>query len=230
MPRHVAIIMDGNGRWARRRGLHRLEGHRRGVQAARRIVNAARELCLQVLTLYTFSKENWGRPSEEVRGLMDLLEYYLQEVEQEIAGSDIRVRTIGEIADLPLRVQRPLQSLVHRTRSKRGMLVNLALSYGGRSEIIDAVGRLYRDLREGRVRAKKITPALFSRYLYTRGVPDPDLLIRTGGEFRLSNFLLWQIAYAEIIVTKTLWPDFRKRDFVRCLLEYQKRERRFGRV
>ena len=230
LPRHVAIIMDGNGRWAERRGLQRVEGHRQGVKAARKIVNAAREVGIPVLTLYTFSKENWNRPQKEVEALMSLLEYYLEEVHQEIEKHDICVRALGEIQDLPSPVQQSLQRLIDRTRSKKGMLVNLALSYGGRTEILRAVLRLLDDVKEERVSRQEITSELFSNYLYTQGLPDPDLLIRTGGDFRISNFLLWQMAYTEILVTRVLWPDFRKRHFIRCLLDYQKRERRFGGV
>lgn len=220
--------MDGNGRWAKRRGLTRVEGHRQGVQAARKIVNAAREIGIPVLTLYTFSKENWNRPQQEVQALMSLLEYYLEEVHKEIEEHDIRVQAIGEMEDLPVPVQQSLRRLIDRTRSKKGMLVNLALSYGGRAEIVRAVSHLLEDFEQKRVSPKEITPDLFSGYLYTHGLPDPDLLIRTGGDFRISNFLLWQMAYTEIVVTRVLWPDFRKRHFIRCLLDYQERERRFG--
>ncbi|MBI4208715.1 MAG: isoprenyl transferase [Deltaproteobacteria bacterium] len=230
LPRHVAIIMDGNGRWAKRRGLTRVEGHRQGVQAARKIVNAAREIGIPVLTLYTFSKENWNRPQQEVQALMGLLEHYLEEVHKEIEEHDIRVQAIGEMEDLPAPVQQSLRRLIDRTRSKKGMLVNLALSYGGRAEIVRAASRLLEDFKQNRISPKEITPDLFSSYLYTQGLPDPDLLIRTGGDFRISNFLLWQMAYTEIVVTQVLWPDFRKRHFIRCLLDYQKRERRFGGV
>lgn len=222
--------MDGNGRWAKRRGLTRVEGHRQGVQAARKIVNAAREIGIPVLTLYTFSKENWNRPQQEVQALMGLLEHYLEEVHKEIEEHDIRVQAIGEMEDLPAPVQQSLRRLIDRTRSKKGMLVNLALSYGGRAEIVRAASRLLEDFKQNRISPKEITPDLFSSYLYTQGLPDPDLLIRTGGDFRISNFLLWQMAYTEIVVTQVLWPDFRKRHFIRCLLDYQKRERRFGGV
>jgi undecaprenyl diphosphate synthase len=223
-PRHVAVIMDGNGRWARKRRLPRIAGHRAGIVSVREIVESSAHLDVQSLTVYAFSKENWKRPKAEVDFLMDLLREYVRKELDELRANNVRVQAIGRIHDLPKMVQEELARAVTATRDNTGLVFNLALSYGGRAEIVDACRGL---LRDG-VAPEQLTEEMFSKYLYTVGLPDPDLVIRTGGEMRLSNFLLWQIAYAELVVTDVLWPDFRKRDFFQALLEFQRRERRFG--
>jgi undecaprenyl diphosphate synthase len=230
VPRHVAIIMDGNGRWARRRGLPRIHGHRAGRKAVREAVEGCVELGVQVLTLYTFSVENWRRPQREVSALMRFLEQTLREEREELRQNDVRLRAIGRLADLPEKVQETLAETIDFLKHGRGLLLNLAISYGGRAEIVDAVNRLV-GAEPGAVRRPlEVDERLFESYLYTAGLPDPDLLIRTSGELRISNFLLWQLAYSEIWVTDTLWPDFRKRHLFQAIGDYQHRERRFGRI
>jgi undecaprenyl diphosphate synthase len=224
VPRHVAVIMDGNGRWAKARGLRRVDGHREGVKSTRTVVEAAGELGVEVLTLYTFSAENWKRPRTEIEALMRLLISTVGEQTEDLVRKNVRLRTIGRIRDLPVAVRSVLAYAVRRTAKNTGMILNLALSYGARQEIADAVSVL---LREGR---KRISEEDIAAHLYTAGLPDPDLLIRTSGEMRLSNFLLWQMAYTEIVVTDVLWPDFRKPQFVAALEEYARRRRRFGDV
>lgn len=224
VPRHVAIIMDGNGRWAKARGLRRVDGHREGVKSTRVIVEAAGELGVDVLTLYTFSAENWKRPRTEIETLMRLLIATVGEQTEDLVRQNVRLRTLGRIRDLPVPVRSALAYAGRRTSRNTGMILNLALSYGARQEITDAVSAL---LREGR---KRITEEDIASHLYTAGLPDPDLLIRTSGEMRVSNFLLWQIAYAEIVVTDVLWPDFRKAQFLAAIEEYGRRRRRFGDV
>ena len=228
LPRHIAIIMDGNGRWAKKKLLNRISGHIKGVNAVREVVTACRELGIKVLTLYAFSIENWKRPAEEVKALMGLLKEYLQKESEEMVQNNIRLNAIGRVEDLPLDVQTTLQETKKRTERCDGMLLNLALSYGGRSEILHAVQGIISDLQKGRIRPEEITIQRFSQYLWTRGISDPDLLIRTSGEFRISNFLLWQIAYTELYVTDTLWPDFDRKELVKAISDYQSRERRFG--
>jgi undecaprenyl diphosphate synthase len=223
-PRHVAVIMDGNGRWARKRRLPRIAGHRAGIASVREIVESSAHLDIQSLTVYAFSKENWKRPKAEVDFLMDLLREYVRKELDELRANNVRVQVVGRVQDLPAMVQQELARAVEATRENTGLVFNLALSYGGRAEIVDACRSL---LRDG-VAPEAVTEELFASRLYTNGQPDPDLVIRTGGEMRLSNFLLWQIAYAELVVTDVLWPDFRKRDFFLALLEFQRRERRFG--
>ena len=226
LPRHVAIIMDGNGRWARGRRLPRVAGHRAGIEAVRDTVESSAQLGLEVLTLYAFSLENWKRPRTEVDTLMGLLQEYLRKELQTLAKNDIRFRVIGRMADLAEGVQDELRTAIDGTAGNRGMVFNIALSYGGRAEMVDACRAL---LRDG-LRPEEVDEAALSQRLYTAGLPDPDLLIRTSGEMRVSNFLLWQIAYAEIWVTPTLWPDFRRRHLLEAILDYQRRERRFGGV
>jgi undecaprenyl diphosphate synthase len=228
LPRHVAVIMDGNGRWAEKRSLSRIEGHKQGVKAIRDTVETARRLGIKVLTLYAFSQENWSRPEQEVRALMRLLKEYLKRELQEMLDNDIRLVAIGNLEDLPLDVRKTLRETIKKTRGRSGMILNLAISYSGRAEILRAVKKICQDHSRGKLRTQGITSEAFSRYLFTDGLPEPDLLIRTSGESRLSNFLLWQVAYTELYVTDTLWPDFRKKDFIKALLDYQKRERRFG--
>jgi undecaprenyl diphosphate synthase len=228
LPRHVAIIMDGNGRWAEARGLTRVEGHRHGLESVRAVVRAGNELGLDVLTLYAFSEQNWNRPKQEVEELMRLLEHYLDTELDEVHRNGIRVRAIGRLDRLLPDLQRKIAAAMERTRKNREMDLVFAISYGGRGEIVDAARRLMRDAEEGKVDAEHLDEKTFSAYLYDPELPDPDLLIRTGGESRVSNFLLWQIAYTEIFVTELRWPDFRKANLVEALLDYQSRERRFG--
>lgn len=230
IPRHVAIIMDGNGRWAKQRNLPRLEGHRAGAESVRAIVRACGELGIEYLTLYAFSSENWSRPKAEVGALMSLLEFYLQREVTELDKSNVRLAAIGRIQDLPGSAQRQLEKSITTLNKNTGLTLVLALSYGGRLEIVDAVRSIARDVKTGAVDIADINEELISRRLYTRDIPDPDLLIRTSGELRVSNFLLWQISYAEIHVTDTLWPDFRKPELQKALDDYSRRQRRFGRV
>jgi undecaprenyl diphosphate synthase len=228
LPHHIAIIMDGNGRWAKKKLLNRINGHMKGVNAVREVVTACRELGIKVLTLYAFSIENWRRPAEEVHALMELLKDYLQKECLEMIQNNIRLNTIGRMEDLPPDVQTTLQETKKKTQHCDGMILNLALSYGGRSEILHAVQGIVSDFQKGEIKPEEITIQRFSQYLWTHGIPDPDLLIRTSGEFRISNFLLWQIAYTELYVTDTLWPDFDRKELLRAIADYQSRERRFG--
>jgi len=230
IPRHVAIIMDGNGRWAERRGLDRNQGHRAGIEAVRAAVRAAHELGVRFLTLYAFSTENWSRPKGEVDALMGLLEHYLDAEIEELHRNGIRLRAIGRLERLPDAARAKLDDAVRRTADNTAMTVLFALSYGGRAEIADAARRLAREAEQGKLDADSIDEKTFASYLYEPEVPDPDLLIRTGGDSRISNFLLWQIAYAEIHVTEVLWPDFRKTDLVEAISEFQQRERRYGKT
>ena len=229
-PRHIAIIMDGNGRWAEQRGLHRWEGHAEGARSVREIVTTARENGIEALTLYAFSVQNWGRPSEEVERLMTLLLDYLVEERDTIMDNGIRLVGIGQTQRLPAHVLRQLRFLEGESRGNDRMILTLALSYGSREEIVEACQGLARDVAAGRLTEEEIDEALLDRYMYTRDLPPLDLLIRTSGELRLSNFLLWQAAYAEIVVTEVLWPDFRKAEFFSCIEEFRRRERRYGKT
>ena len=224
LPAHVAIIMDGNGRWASQRHLPRVEGHRAGIDAVRDTVECAARLGIKVLTLYAFSVENWKRPKTEVSTLMLLMKRYLRSELSTLLRNDIRFGVIGRSQELAPDIQAELREAIARTASNRGMLFNIALNYGGRAEIVDAARRAI----EAGVRAEDLDETRFASFLYTAGQPDPDLMIRTSGEMRVSNYLLWQIAYAEIYVTDTLWPDFRRRHLIDAVLAYQKRERRYG--
>ena len=228
LPRHIAIIMDGNGRWAKNKNLNRISGHIKGVNAVREIVTACRELGIKVLTLYAFSIENWRRPKEEVTALMGLLKEYLLKEAEEMIQNNIRLSAIGRLEDLPVDVHNTLKETIRMTEQCNGMILNLALSYGGRSEILHAIQGILSDFQKGKVKPEEINLQRFSQYLWTRGIPDPDLLIRTSGEFRISNFLLWQIAYTELYVTETLWPDFDRKELLKAIADYQSRERRFG--
>ena len=228
LPTHVAIIMDGNGRWAKLRNLPRIEGHIVGIESVRDIVTLTRELRIPYLTLYAFSKENWVRPRDEVRKLMELLGVYLDKELPLMLEKGIRFNMIGEIGDFSKRLRTKLTEVMQKTSHNKELLVNLALSYSGRQEILRAVTAISADVKKGLV--KRINETVFTRYLYTGNMPDPDLLIRTSGEMRVSNFLLWQIAYTEIYVTDTLWPDFRRDQYLEALRVFGKRERRFGRV
>lgn len=228
LPRHVAIIMDGNGRWAKRRGLPRSLGHRAGVEALRSVVKATSQLGIEALTVYAFSTENWRRPKEEVGILMSLLTEYLRHELNELHENEVVIRALGGINELPREAQDELKRAFERTKDNKGLILNLALNYGGRSEIVEAVRSVGRQLLEGKVSIEEIDEDLLSRHLYTGGLPDPDLLIRTSGEMRLSNFLLWQSAYSEIVVVDEYWPDFNQDSLIKAIQTYQKRERRFG--
>jgi undecaprenyl diphosphate synthase len=224
LPAHIAVIMDGNGRWAAQRHLPRVEGHRAGIDAVRDTVETGARLGIDVLTLYAFSVENWKRPASEVGTLMGLLKRYLRSELHMLLDNNIRFHVIGRMEELSADIQDELRAAMQRTSTNSGMRFNIALNYGGRTEILDAVKRA---IEEG-LRPQDVSEESFARLLYTAGQPDPDLLIRTSGEMRISNFLLWQIAYAEIYVTDTLWPDFRRRHLLEAVLAYQKRERRYG--
>mgnify|MGYP001094569540 CR=1 FL=1 len=228
LPRHIAIIMDGNGRWAKKKSLNRISGHIKGVDTVREVVTACRELGIKVLTLYAFSMENWRRPQDEVAALMGLLKEYLLKEREEMIQNNIRLCAIGRVEDLPLDVLDALRETMKKTEHCNAMILNLALSYGGRSEILHAVQGIISDFKKGEINPDQINQQRFSQYLWTWGIPDPDLLIRTSGEFRISNFLLWQIAYTELYVTETLWPDFDRKELLKAIADYQSRERRFG--
>jgi undecaprenyl diphosphate synthase len=228
LPEHIAIIMDGNGRWAQKHALGRIAGHRKGSEAVRRVVRACRKLGVKYLTLYAFSSENWSRPEEEVSALMSLLIRYLRSEEKELLDNGIRLTAIGNIAALPDRVKKTLQKTMDGTAGNREMTLVLALNYGGRDEILEAARKALAERDRGRLVPGDLTPELFSSYLYTAGIPDPDLLIRTSGEYRVSNFLLWQTAYTEFFFTDVLWPDFSEEDLTEAISDYQRRERRFG--
>lgn len=228
VPRHVAVIMDGNGRWAKARLLPRIAGHKRGADAVRRIVEAAWDFGVEYLTLYAFSSENWKRPEEEVGGLMSLLRLYLRSELDELDRNGVRVRVIGNRDRLPADIRQLIAEAEARTVANRRLTLILAVSYGGQGEIVQAARRLAEDVAAGRLRPEDIDESCFATRLETAGIPDPDLVIRTSGEQRLSNFLLWQAAYAELVFTDTLWPDFGRDEFAAALREFQARDRRFG--
>jgi undecaprenyl diphosphate synthase len=230
LPRHIAIIMDGNGRWAQSRGLMRLMGHKAGVKTVQLIVKAAREIGIPALTLYALSTENLKRPANEVSGLMSLLKSYLESEIIAMQENNIRLRCIGRMENLPAEIRESLSASMAKTAGNTGLILNLALSYGSRDEIVKAARETARLCAAGKLTPEDITEEIFSGHLYTAGLPDPDLIIRTGGEFRLSNFLLWQASYAEIFITETHWPDFTKADFIAAITTFQKRQRRFGRT
>jgi undecaprenyl diphosphate synthase len=230
LPRHVAIIMDGNGRWAKLRGKSRIEGHRRGKTSVRVIVEASRKLGIPFLSLYAFSTENWLRPRSEVHALMGLLEHYLAVEQPKMMRYGIRLLAVGDRERLPARVRRALEAVIHLTRDNQRMTVVLALSYSGRDELVRMAQKLARAARAGNLDPDTVDEHTLAAHLDTPHVPDPDLLIRTSGEMRISNFYLWQIAYTELYVTSTLWPDFREQEYIEALMEYQHRRRRFGRT
>jgi undecaprenyl diphosphate synthase len=230
VPRHIAIIMDGNGRWAKARGVPRLMGHRAGRESVREAVRGCVALGVEILTLYTFSIENWNRPRREVEALMRILRETLRAEREELRSNGVRLQVIGRREDLPAAVRDVLRETEDELAGSRALLLNLALSYSGRAEIVDAVRRILADHRRGGLDPARIDEAFIASYLYTAGLPDPDLLIRTSGEMRLSNFMLWQAAYTEMWITDTLWPDFRRRHLYEAVADFQKRERRFGRV
>ncbi len=226
----MAIIMDGNGRWAENKTLHRVRGHQKGAESVRKIVTLSRELGIQWLTLYAFSEENWKRPTHEVTALMKLLKRFLKGELKEMQENGIRLNAIGSIEKLPVDVREVLQETIRQTSRNTNMVLTLALSYGGRQEILNAVRDIVHKVQAGEIKTADITEARFSNSLYTRGMPDPDLLIRTSGEYRISNFLLWQISYSELYITPTLWPDFGEQEFLMALAEYRGRNRRFGAI
>ncbi|MCB4792377.1 MAG: isoprenyl transferase [Elusimicrobia bacterium] len=222
LPRHIAIIMDGNGRWAKKRKLPRVFGHRAGIKSVRETVETCAELKIEVLTLYAFSTENWSRPKTEVNALMALLKLYLMKEFDNLMRNDIRLNAIGDILGLPEAPRKELLGIMEKTRTNKGLVLNLALNYGGRQEILNAVTGMIKD------KVEKADEGTFKKYLYTSLFPDPDLLIRTSGEMRLSNFLLWQSAYTELYITEVLWPEFRAKNLYEAISDYQKRERRYG--
>lgn len=230
LPRHVAVIMDGNGRWAKQHLLSRAKGHEKGADTVRAIIRASREIGIEVITLYAFSTENWDRPASEVNALMRLLKRFLINEQSELVARDIRFNVIGQPHRFPADVQETLAQVSAATASNSGMLLNLALSYGARTEITEMVQNLADKVKKGILTPEQITQQTIADHLYTEGMPDPDLLIRTSGEMRISNFLLWQIAYCELAITPTLWPDFTREEFLSILKQYQNRERRFGKV
>ena len=230
IPAHIAVIMDGNGRWAKQHSLGRIAGHKKGVEAVRETVTACRELGVRYLTLYAFSSENWDRPAREVKSLMGLLEKFLKMELKTMLDRDIRLLAIGNCGTLPENVLKTLNEVIRKTQGNSAMTLILALSYGGRDEILEAVRKIAREAAEGKIDPGDLNKEAFSDYLYTEGIPDPDLLIRTSGEHRISNFLLWQTAYTEFYFTDVLWPDFRKKDLIAAIRDYQGRERRFGKT
>ncbi len=228
LPEHVAIIMDGNGRWAREQGLPRMTGHKAGMDTLIDIVGCANELGLKIVTFYAFSTENWKRPLQEVSFLMQLPEEYLQKELHRLIEKNIVITVMGDLEGLPGNTSVAVKKALQATRNNKGMILNFALNYGGRSEILNAVKRVSRDVSDGVLDEEHITEEVFSSYLYTGGFPDPDLLIRPSGELRISNFLLWQMAYTELWFNSILWPDFKREHFLEAILDYQNRERRFG--
>jgi len=228
IPRHIAVIMDGNGRWAKERGLPRREGHRAGAEAVREVVETCRELGVDYLTLYAFSSENWSRPKSEIRALMTLLDRFLDEKAEEMMKQNVRLTAIGNLDRLPASTRRRLDSAIQRTSANTAMTLVLALSYGSREEITEVARRLVVEAIDGKLQPDEITTELLSSRLYTADIPDPDLLIRTSGEMRISNFLLWQISYAELLIVKKNWPDFRRNDVLEAVEEFARRHRRFG--
>ncbi len=230
LPRHVAIIMDGNGRWARKKGAARVFGHQNGVLPVREVVEASGELGIEYLTLYAFSTENWGRPVEEVNALMGLLVSTIKKETRKLMENNVRLLMIGDLSLLPVIPREELASLIDQTKNNTGLTVVLALSYSSRSEILKAARKIIEDSRNGKIRPEEMDDLRFQSYLETAGIPDPELLIRTSGEYRISNFLLYQIAYTELYFTPKFWPDFRKEDLYAALLDYQNRERRFGKT
>ena len=230
LPRHVAVIMDGNGRWARKKGKRRVYGHKQGVISVREVTEAAAELGIRYLTLYAFSTENWSRPKEEINALLSLLVSTFNSETQTLIENNVRLLAIGDFNRMPLKVSEKLFETIDKTSKNKGLTLILALSYSARWEILNAVKEVARDVMSGKTKIENIDLSLFSDYLSTKGIPDPELVIRTSGEYRISNFLLWQIAYSELYFTRKLWPDFRKEDFYAALLDYQSRERRFGKI
>ncbi len=230
IPNHVAVIMDGNGRWAKQKGMARVFGHKNGVKAVRETIEGAREIGVKVLTLYAFSTENWNRPKKEVMMLMGLLVRSLKDELKTLQKNNIRLQTIGQLENLPKKAQRQLLEVISQTQNNTAMILNLALSYGSREEIVNTIKKISKKVVNKQLSIEEIDENIINNHLYTFTLPDVDFLIRTSGEKRISNFLLWQIAYAELYFTNVLWPDFRKEDFFKAILNYQQRERRFGKI
>jgi len=230
LPRHIAIIMDGNGRWAKQRGYPRVMGHREGIKSVREVVEVCGELGVEVLTLYTFSTENWRRPREEVSALMKLLLKTIQKEIHDLIRNNVRLTVIGNLEHLPQDARKSMEAAIQKTEANTGLNLNLALSYGSREELVRAVKSIAMQVKHGELDPETVSSQTIQDNLYTSQIPDPDLLIRTSGEFRISNFLLWQLAYTEIYVTDVLWPDFRKADLIKAIENYRQRERRFGKV
>ncbi|WP_408625497.1 isoprenyl transferase [Crassaminicella thermophila] len=228
LPKHIAIIMDGNGRWAKKRGLPRTAGHKAGVEALREIIKVSSELGIQFLTLYAFSTENWKRPTEEVSALMQLLIYYLRKEISELHKNNVKIKTIGDISRLPQAAQAEIYSAIELTKNNDGLVVNIALNYGARDEIINAVKNICQEVKNDKININEINEDIFSKFLYTKEIPDPDLVIRPSGELRISNFLLWQIAYSEFWFSDIFWPDFDRKCLIKAIIDYQNRDRRFG--
>lgn len=228
LPKHIAIIMDGNGRWAKKQGNARIFGHKNAMKAVRDVCEACAELGVGYLTLYAFSTENWNRPKMEVSALMDLLVSAINTETDTLIKNNIRLNAIGRLTDLPEKVRTNLAEAIDKTKGNTGLTLSLALSYSSKVEIVEAVQRLAQDVKDGKMPVGNIDGGVISQYLYTRGMPDPDLLIRTSGELRISNFMLWQLAYSELYFTPTLWPDFDKEELYKAIVDYQQRERRFG--
>lgn len=230
LPNHIAVIMDGNGRWAKKRGNRRIFGHKNAIEAVREITEGCAELGVGYLTLYAFSTENWARPKIEVQGLMELLVNTIRNETETLVKNNVRLASIGDISSLPKKCQRELHEAIEITASNTGLILVLALSYSGRWDITQAVRKMLKDVKSNRLSEEQITQQVFSHYLSTSEIPDPELLIRTSGEMRISNFLLWQMAYTELFITDLLWPDFRKQHLYEAIISYQQRERRFGKI
>ncbi|WP_448604796.1 isoprenyl transferase [Thermoleptolyngbya sp.] len=230
LPKHVAVIMDGNGRWAKQRGLPRIMGHRRGVDTLKELLRCCRDWGIGALTAYAFSTENWGRPLEEVDFLMTLFERVLRQELREMMEEQVRIRFVGDLSRLPASLRAEIERSMAETSQNQGIQFSVATNYGGRQEIVQACRAIATQVEQGKLNSEEIDEAVFAQHLYTQGTVDPDLLIRTSGEMRISNFLLWQMAYAEIYITDTLWPDFDRAEFHRALVDYQQRDRRFGRL
>lgn len=230
LPVHIAVIMDGNGRWAKKQGAKRIFGHQNAIKAVREIAEGSAELGIKYLTLYAFSTENWNRPKTEIRGLMELLVASIHSETETLIKNNIRLKAIGDLSSLPAKCQRELNEAMDITRNNSGLTLILALSYSGRWDIVQGIKSLLKDVKKGRISDHDINQELFSHYLSTSNIPDPELLIRTSGEMRISNFLLWQMAYTELYITELLWPDFRKVHLEKAIIAYQKRERRFGKI
>ena len=228
IPKHIAIIMDGNGRWSEKHGLPKILGHRKGVKTIEEVMRACKDIGVHILTLYAFSTENWKRPKNEVDALMKLLETYLKNNTMKLKKDGVRLTVIGDVEKLPFNVRDKLKNAIVLTADNDSFVLNLALNYGSRHEITEAARSIAREVKNEKMNLDDIDENMFSKFLYTRDLPDPDMLIRTSGEMRVSNFLLWQISYAEIYVTKTLWPDFTRKDFEKAIVAFQKRDRRFG--
>ena len=230
LPRHIAVIMDGNGRWAKRQGAKRIFGHQNAIKAVREITEGSAELGIKYLTLYAFSTENWNRPKAEIKGLMELLVATIRNETETLIKNNVKLQAIGDLESLPEKCQRELYEAIDITKNHSGLTLILALSYSGRWDIVQGIKRLLKDVKKNLISEEDITQQLFSHYLSTSNIPDPELLIRTSGEMRISNFLLWQMAYTELYITELLWPDFRKEHLIEAIISYQKRERRFGKI